>query len=52
MDWLIEALLKMAKLDAGTVSMKKKTVNDVGFTEKVGAGFLDSDGVKRAESGY
>ena len=24
MDWLIEALLKMAKLDAGTVSMKKK----------------------------
>lgn len=27
MDWLIEALLKMAKLDAGTVSMKKKTVN-------------------------
>ena len=26
-DWLIEALLKMAKLDAGTVSMKKKTVN-------------------------
>lgn len=26
MDWLIEALLKMAKLDAGTVSMKKKTL--------------------------
>ena len=24
MDWLIEALLKMAKLDAGTVSMKKR----------------------------
>lgn len=26
MDWLIEALLKMAKLDAGTVSMKKEMV--------------------------
>ena len=40
MDWLIEALLKMAKLDAGTVSMKKKTVNVSDLLKKSVQDFL------------
>ena len=40
MDWLIEALLKMAKLDAGTVSMKKKTVNVSDLLKKSVQNFL------------
>ena len=40
MDWLIEALLKMAKLDAGTVSMKKETVNVSDLLEKSIQDFL------------
>ena len=39
-DWLIEALLKMAKLDAGTVSMKKKTVNVSDLLKKSVQDFL------------
>ena len=40
MDWLIEELLKMAKLDAGTVSMKKKTVNVSDLLKKSVQDFL------------
>ena len=40
MDWLIEALLKMAKLDAGTVSMKKKTINVSDLLKKSVQDFL------------
>lgn len=40
MDWLIEALLKMAKLDAETVSMKKKTVNVSDLLKKSVQDFL------------
>lgn len=40
MDWLIEALLKMAKLDAGTVSMKQETVKVRSLLQKSVQDFL------------